>query len=162
MTRLPIPVPALVALTAGLALVPAAPAAADATGDFCWEDLDTGGVRCFASADELYADLGAPAAVAARSAAETQYTLGTFYEDISYGGAFYLVRSSNSTLCATGSTTLNLPSAWNNRISSYKTWYGCSGTLYDGTAGTGASYGPSTAAPSVGSMNDKASSVRHS
>jgi hypothetical protein len=55
---------------------------------------------------------------------------------------------------------VNLPSAWNDRISSFKTWYGCSGTIYDGTAGSGASYGPSTAASSVGSMNDKASSVR--
>ena len=80
--------------------------------------------------------------------------------DAGYGGAYYLVRSSNSALCASGSTTVNLPSAWNDRISSFKTWYGCSGTIYDGTAGSGASYGPSTAASSVGSMNDKASSVR--
>lgn len=140
-------------------VVPASPAfAADPAGDYCWENLDTAEVQCFGSEAELTADL-APQSFA-RTAATTLYTLGTFYEDVSYGGAYYLVRSSNSTLCATGSATVNLPSAWNDRISSYKTWYGCAGTIYDGTGASGSSYGPSTAASSVGSMNDRASSVR--
>lgn len=157
--RLPRTILTCVAVAAAL-VVPASPAfaAEDPAGDYCWENLDTAEVHCFATEAELAADLARQAF--GRSATATLYTLGTFYEDASYGGAFYLVRSSNSTLCATGSATVNLPSAWDNRISSFKSWYGCSGTIFDGLAGSGSSYGPSTAAASVGSMNDRASSVR--
>lgn len=141
-------------------VIPAAPAFAadDPAGDFCWENLDTAEVHCFDTEAELSADLAPP--MFARSAAATMYTLATWYEDTGYGGSYFVTRSSNSALCVSGSTTLNFSSGWNNRVSSYKTWYGCAGTIYDGTSGTGSSFGPSTAASSVGSMNDKASSFR--
>ncbi|HTL41983.1 MAG TPA: hypothetical protein VL294_10970 [Pseudolysinimonas sp.] len=150
----------LCAAIATALIVPAAPAfaAENSAGDYCWENLDTAEVHCFGTEAELSADL-APQTFA-RSAATTLYTLATWYENTGYGGAYFVTRSSNSALCVSGSTTLNFSSSWNNRVSSYKTWYGCAGTIYDGTSGTGSSFGPSTAASSVGSMNDKASSFR--
>jgi hypothetical protein len=155
--------PRIILVSAAVAValvVPASPALAaeSAAGDYCWENLDTAEVHCFDTESELAADL-APQTFA-RSAAATMYTLATWYEDTNYGGTYFVTRSSNSSLCLTGSTTLNFSSGWNNRVSSYKTWYGCAGTIYDGTSGTGSSFGPSTAASSVGSMNDKATSFR--
>ena len=157
--------------TAALTLV-ASPATADEApaSDYCWQNADTGSTQCFA--DEAALDSAietqthsvlAEPGTSARSMAQllTTYTLATWYEDSSYGGAFTKTTSSNSAACSgAGQINLNFAAAWVDRVSSFKTWHGCSGTLFANTGQGGASYGSFTAAPSVGALNDIASSYR--
>lgn len=158
------------AATASLTLV-AAPAWADEkqAADYCWQNLDTGVTQCFVDeatlnatiVAETHSVLAAPGVLARGSSALlTTYTLATWYEDANYLGAFTKSTSTNSALCAGVGSAANFTSGWDNRVSSFKAWYGCAGTLYSGTGQTGSSYGLYTSAPTVGALNDAASSWR--
>ena len=150
--------------TAAALTIPASPALADSgSGSYCWEDIDTGIVRCFDTAVELAVDIAPITSdVVDRSASTRYYTLATWYEDINYGGATYLTRSTNSAYCAGGSYSNDFPTTpvnWNNEVSSFRTSWGCVGTIFDLPGGGGSTYGPTTAAPNVGSMNDRGTSL---
>ncbi|MDN4597975.1 hypothetical protein [Leifsonia virtsii] len=107
---------------------------------------------------------GAEGAVAAATfaAAGVQATFiqSQLYDDANYGGSFFQI--TNSSAC-NGSTTWNFGPlgnvGWSGRVSSFKSFSGCSTKLWQGTNYSGASYGYAVNAASLGSMNDQANSV---
>jgi hypothetical protein len=155
---------------AALSLIASPAWAAEKPGlDYCWQNADNGRTQCFVDEETMHAAVEeqthtviAQPGVAARSASAlaTTYVLATWYEDSGYGGAFTQTMSTNSATCSGGFLALNFSPTFNNRVSSYKTWYGCSGKIYAGANQTGVFYGPSTAAPSVGALNDAATSFK--
>lgn len=160
---------ALVATIALLTVTVAGPASADDADDAgsCWVDSDRGTTQCFADEtamqaavlDQTGAVLVRLDSASARPAGVLAiYVIADLFTDISYGGSVTSITSSSSTVCASGSVSGNLAGASNNTTSSYKSYLGCTTTIYDLTGQSGTSYGPAVNAPGVGAMNDRASS----
>ncbi|MEN0085306.1 MAG: hypothetical protein AAGC66_11115 [Leifsonia sp.] len=104
---------------------------------------------------------GAVAAAAFSTAGvQTTFIQSQLYDDANYGGSFFQV--TNSSAC-NGSTTWNFGPlgnvGWSGRVSSFKSFSGCSTKLWQGTNYSGSSYGYAVNAASLGSMNDQANSV---
>lgn len=101
--------------------------------------------------------------VSSRTDASIQqlWTLGRIYEHSNYGGSSYAFTVNNSNACGTTAIPLSALSAigWNDRISSFKGNV-CRATLYEHNSFAGATYGPSWGTTSLGSFNDRASSIR--
>ena len=111
------------------------------------------------------ADPDAASAAEAPPAQSCSYDLGTralvcVDAGYGYGGAFFQITNSSS---CTGSTTWYFGPlrnvGWSGRVSSFKSFSGCSTKLWEGDAYTGASYGYAVDASSLGGMNDRAGSV---
>ncbi|HEV7742869.1 MAG TPA: peptidase inhibitor family I36 protein [Pseudolysinimonas sp.] len=142
----------------------------------CWIQADTGETQCFADESAMDAaiveELGAlpveEGSVQARmgstpvgAVAAVQYTIARLYADASYGGDFLFVSAASSTFCADGGVyaASAMPTGWNDRVSSVRSYWGCQTTLYTNAAfaGTSAVYSSSAA---LGTMNDKTSSYK--
>ena len=149
----------------------AAPAVADTgsalddTPRVCWAPSPSEKVTCYeddaAWKDAVYELTGRVVVEEGESARGVLalYTVARLYEDASYGGSNYPVTSTSSTICATGSVSGNLTGAWADVVSSFRSYYSCSTTLYENSGQTGSSIS-GTNVTSLGSMNDKASSYR--
>ena len=101
-------------------------------------------------------------AVAAFVAAgvRTTYIQSQLYDDANYGGSFFQITNSST---RNGSTTWSFGPlgnvGWSGRVSSFKSFSGCSTKLWSGTNYSGSSYGYAVNAATLGSMNDQANSV---
>ena len=99
-------------------------------------------------------------AALAPAGVQTTFIQSQLYDDANYGGSFFQI--TNSSAC-NGSTTWNFGPlgnvGWSGRVSSFKSFSGCSTKLWQGTSYSGASYGYAVNAASLGSMNDQANSV---
>jgi len=99
-------------------------------------------------------------AALAPAGVQTTYVQSQLYDDANYGGSFFQI--TNSSAC-NGSTTWYFGPlgnvGWSGRVSSFKSFSGCSTKLWQGTAYSGASYGYAVNAASLGGMNDQANSV---
>jgi hypothetical protein len=146
----------------------AAPASANVeptSSQTCWLNADTDAFACFDTYDEFVAASGvAPSqGVGARSEVEpyAAYTLAVIYENASYGGASYVVTTSNSSLCSGFHYYWSsMPSGWNDRVSSFDAYGTCRVKFWSNTGYNGTTFGPSAGASSMGSMNDEASSFQ--
>lgn len=172
---------AIAALSVGLVSVGSAANAAtpDRAGTqarSCSYDLGTGSLVCVDAGEDLNEAVleqahlqvvapdgaGGAAARAAFAPAGVQatYIQSQLYDDANYGGSFFQI--TNSSAC-NGSTTWNFGPlgnvGWSGRVSSFKSFSGCSTKLWQGTSYSGASYGYAVNAASLGSMNDQANSV---
>lgn len=147
-----------------------------APGQSCSYDLGTGTLVCVDAGEDLneavleraHLRVVAPAdargvtslAAFATAGVQTTYVQSQLYDDANYGGSFFQI--TNSSAC-NGSTTWNFGPlgnvGWSGRVSSYKSFSGCSTKLWQGTNYSGASYGYAVNAASLGSMNDQANSV---
>lgn len=167
--------PAVAAMAAlAIAGLGAAPASAaprdDARPAVCWLDADTGDQQCFADDAEFEAAVAEQTGrvvvheddmLAARGidvVAAATYVIGEFYEGQYYLGVKYNITSSSSTVCASGSKKGNFGSGPNNTISSYRAYFGCSGRVYDLPNQAGDSSSLVVNAPTLGSMDNRASS----
>lgn len=160
---------AIFAVTTGALVLIATPAQAASSGrsdDACWINADTGVTRCFVDDDTLQDAVAASGAVlveegtAARLPAGilATYVLARLYDGTSYTGASATVTSSNSAICTTGpGVTGNLPS-FNDRTSSFHSYLGCVTRLFANNGQSGAWYGYATDAPTVGGLDNLASS----
>lgn len=89
----------------------------------------------------------------------TTYVQTQLFDDVDYGGSFFQI--TNSSGC-TGGTWYFGPLGdvgWSGRVSSFKSFSSCSTKLWQGTDYSGSSYGYTTSATSLGTMNDRANSV---
>lgn len=147
-----------------------------APGQSCSYDLGTGTLVCVDAGEDLndavleqaHLRVVAPAdargvtslAAFATAGVKTTYVQSQLYDDANYGGSFFQI--TNSSACS-GSTTWNFGPlgnvGWSGRVSSFKSFSGCSTKLWQGTNYSGASYGYAVNAASLGSMNDQANSV---
>lgn len=161
---------AFIAVTTGALVLLAAPAQAAPGGNpvqSCWLDSDTGVVRCFANEEALEAAVAATghvlveegSALAARQPAGVlaMFTIARFYDGASYGGATFVVSNMSSTVCASGSVSGDLPS-FNDKVSSFHSYFGCSTKIFQNTGGGGSSFGYAVDAASVGALDNLASS----
>ncbi len=141
----------------------------------CWMELDTGLSLCTQHEEDLgTAVLRSYGLVIVTSDTQvagvdatlaTTTAIGAIYDNTNYGAPSYLVTVSGSSGCAGGSSygyTDLSTIGWNNRISSFRSYAGCKTAIFDGTNYGGSSYGYVTNAPSVGSMDNRASSIRWS
>lgn len=179
LTRTVLGVATALVATLGIA-APASAAAVSSEPQSCWLNADTGEYACFSSDDALDAALSARGIEivdsssqlhSARSAAREMtatasttsaaYIYARLYADSNYKGAALTVTGTNSGGCAAGgSSTSNMPSDWNDRVSSFRGYLGCRVRLAEHINQGGKLYGPFSASSALGSFNDKASSYR--
>jgi len=126
-----------------------------APGQSCSYDLGTGTLVCVDAGEDLneavleQAQLRVVAPVDARgvtslaafatAGVQTTYVQSQLYDDANYGGSFFQI--TNSSAC-NGSTTWNFGPlgnvGWSGRVSSFKSFSGCSTKLWQGTNYSGA------------------------
>lgn len=142
----------------------------------CSFDLGTGSLVCVAVGEDLnqavleqqnlivIAPSGARGATSSRAAAPAGALATTvqtqLYSDANYGGAYFQV--TNSAACNGSTTWYYGPLSnvgWSSKVSSFKSFSGCSTKVWQGGNYTGASYGYAVNAASLGAMNDLANSV---
>lgn len=171
---------AIFAATALLMTAGASPAWADddasattaAPAPYCWADTESQVTTCYPSEEQLDAAIVARTGSAAieqgselaRSRAIVSplavYTIARLYEDASYGGSFITVTAGSSTICASSSVSVpSMPSGWNDRVSSFRSYYSCTTRAYENASYGGASLS-GTNVSSMSTMNDKTSSYR--
>ena len=169
---------AIFAVTTGALLIAGGPAqAADSartgsTGEVCWSEPKSGALECFADeaklAEAVFTQTGRilveeGSGLASRPTAGllASYVLARLYEDPSYGGTAYLVLSPSSTTCTTGSGKWeNLTPGWNDRVSSFRSYFSCTTRVYEDANLLGTWFGYSVNAPGVGALDNEASSVK--
>lgn len=106
--------------------------------------------------------------VAASAAPNVTYGSGNVvaeeFEHSNYGGGKFTIKLPFD-CTATGSDTdygfANMPSGWDNVVSSFKNYHGCDANHFDGLGFTGASTGLADTTTYIGNaMNDKTSSLK--
>ena len=160
---------AFFAVTTGALVLLAAPAQAetkDAPGQSCWLDTGTGITRCFATEEALEGAVAASGRVlveeedvAARRPAGllASFVIARFYDGAGYTSSTFVITNPSSTVCAGAGMAGDLP-AFNDRVSSYHSYFGCSTRIFANTGGGGASFGYFVDAASVGALDNLASS----
>jgi hypothetical protein len=149
---------------AGLATVSLSAPAAQADGpQHCWLDVETGlsegtvqvskGTSILTEAQRAELAVGPTAT----------YLIGQLFENLNYGGDDKLITASGD--CDTNSdvdySLGSMPSGWNDRVSSFKSYGLCATRIWENTNFGGASYGFTVNSTYVGdAMNDRASSIQ--
>ena len=172
----------VVALAIAGSLLVATPAQADpspqpdakAPTGTCWLDLGTNLSQCFTDDKAFKAavraqtgtDVVYPSAstVTAKSGAAQAlagtYVLAIMYWSANYADASWVLTSPYSTLCSSYSYNIDVISgSWNNQIGSFITYGTCKVRLSELTYQGGSHLGPYTSRPTLGLMNDQASSI---
>ncbi|MGE4113588.1 MAG: hypothetical protein AB7G36_05385 [Candidatus Nanopelagicales bacterium] len=170
---------AAAALSAALLVISAAPASAAEADQHCWYDLETGLSGCHDTYAKVLDDLSAAGEVAVATSygsdgalvgtasggvvALASVALGTVYEDLNYGGSSYTFTASSG--CDSNADVdwqlSSMPSGWNDRVSSFKSFGQCATRIWADTGYSGSSYGFVANSTYVGStMNDQASSIQ--
>lgn len=171
-------------VAAALALAPVAAAgatAAEPAARSCSYDLGTASLVCVAAGEDLNAAVladqhllvvepgaaaptdvpaDAPTTASRTAGLLTTYVQTQLFDDAGYGGAFFQI--TNSSACNGSSVYQFGPLSsvgWSGRVSSFKSFSGCTTKLWSGSSYSGSSYGFAASASSLGSMNDLANSV---
>jgi hypothetical protein len=162
----------------GVATVTLSVPAAQAEGpQHCWLDVETGENGCFGSFADLIGELsGGTVQVSKGTSVLTDaqraqlaigptatYVIGQLFENLNYGGDDKLITASGD--CDTNSDVDyylgSMPSGWNDRVSSFKSYGLCATRIWENTNFGGASYGFVVNSTYVGdAMNDRASSIQ--
>jgi hypothetical protein len=161
---------AFFAVTTGALVLIAGPAQAESKenpAEACWLNADSGVVRCFADEEALQDAVATSgrvlieedSAVAARSDADLRasYVIARFYDGGSYSGATFVVSVGSSTACASGTVSGDLL-AFNDKVSSFHSYFGCTTRIFQHTGGGGSFFGYISDAASVAPLNNQASS----
>jgi hypothetical protein len=171
---------AIFAVTTGALLFAGGPTQAAPTSDkgagddVCWinADIDTDSVQCFADeaafADAVFEQTGTVLVEEGSDLASrggvgilTTYVLARLYENASYGGSSTTVTSTNSAICSAGAGVLgNFSAGWNDRISSFHSYFSCSTRIYLNVGQGGTWFGYSIDAPGVGALDNVSSSYK--
>lgn len=99
-------------------------------------------------------------ALAVPAGAKATFVQSQLFDDAGYGGSYFQI--TNASACNGSSVWYFGPLStvgWSGRVSSFKSFSGCTTKLWQGTNYTGASFGYSANASTLGSMNDQANSV---
>ncbi len=164
----------LAAVIGALALIPT-PAAAVEPDTHCWMDLDTGETGCYASF-ALVVDALSDGAVQVDADAATiseaqraalaplsTFIIGQVFEDANYGGSSFTFTASAD--CDTNAdvdwNVASMPTGWNDRVTSFKSFGQCATKIWQDTNYGGASFGFVVNSTNVGAtMNDQTSSIQ--
>lgn len=127
------------------------------SGDFCALVTTTGDLWCASSAASIDATVGSLLSTDAIEAVRQV----RFFEDANKSGAFLDVLGEACDTNPDADDEGGLPTAWNDRISSFEGYNSCEVKLYEDGNLTGATYGPVASTNYVGdTLNDEASSYR--
>lgn len=161
---------AIIAVTTGALVLIAGPAQAaphGKPGEACWLDSGTGITRCFADEAALEDAVAASGRVlveedssfAARQPAGVlaSFVIARFYDGSSYTSSTFVITNPSSTVCASSSVLGNLP-AFNDRVSSFHSYFGCTTRIYENNGQGGAGFGWFADAATVGALDNLASS----
>lgn len=173
--------PRAMAFAAGIATMlawPISAGAADSDGgesgaetvEHCALELDTGTLVCAAHQSELATAMyeatgrvmvyGPETAAADSIGTQSTYVLGIVYSYPNYGGRSYTVsRSLPCSSAAFGYSDLGAI-GWNDDIDSFKSYNGCQTKVWENTSYSGTSYGYASSSTDLGSMRNRASSIR--
>jgi hypothetical protein len=142
------------------------PAAAAAGPQSCVTSLSTGSTQCYDTRADAEAAVAAVTGTARAggtvvAAAASDVVIGRIYEDVDHEGAVhvYLAASGCDSDPDVDKSRAGMPSGWNDVVSSYRGYQACQLKIWEHQNNAGASYGPDLNAPTVGAMNDRASSV---
>ena len=150
----------------------------------CWADISSGQSICVGAGEDLIAtveaeagvDISVPAGMpiggittssartaasllkvnAVASTAATQRVVSAVYDDINYGGGTFVMTATGAG-CDWGITNI-ATYGWNDRVSSFKSYAGCTTALFKNINFGGTKVGYATNKASLGTMNDAASS----
>ncbi|MGB3376654.1 MAG: hypothetical protein WBA87_16130 [Microbacterium sp.] len=156
------------------AMVSVSPVAASASnagdGDHCAANLDTGSFVCVIDQRDLAkAVFDATGEVivyesghgeARIEGVTTAYALGIIHSYPDYGGGSRTVTASSTCSTSTYSYADLASIGWNDEIDSFKSYNGCQTKVWESTGFTGVSYGYYTNSSDLGSMRNRASSIR--
>jgi len=163
----------VIALTATLALaVPAqaAPPESASTPLSCWTNADTNVQQCFPDNFTRDRAITQQTGVSARlsigsnginvgvSTAAATYVLAIFYWSANYADSTWVITTAYASLCSAYSYSNNITGGWDNQIGSFKSYGTCKTRLSENAGQGGSSYGPVKYGPTLGYLNDKASS----
>lgn len=153
------------------------PSAASAHEQFCWMNVVTGEGACYATYAEVIADVSDGSTTLdseqegltenqVRELAEgpsATYIISEIYDGAGYSGARFTFTAPRA---CDNTTTINfsrsvMPSGWNDRLSSFKSFSNCSTRIWEHGGFSGASYGFFVDSWYVGdAMNDHTSSIQ--
>lgn len=88
------------------------------------------------------------------------YVLGIIYSYPDYGGSSHSVTASSTCAGTTFSYTDLSVIGWNDDIDSFKSYNGCQTKIWENTGFSGTSYGYVSNSTDVGSMRNRASSIK--
>jgi hypothetical protein len=161
---------AFIAVTTGALVLIAAPAQAatrDKPGQSCWLDTGTGITRCFddeaaledavAAAGRVLVEEDSKLLASRPAGLLASFVLTRFYDGTSYTSSTFVITNPSSTACASSIITGDLPS-FNDRVSSYHSYFGCTTKIYANNGGGGSAFGWFVDAASVGALDNLASS----
>lgn len=143
-----------------------------ASVEHCVLNMDTGRDVCVGDARDIAAAVleetgyvlvyGEERGLAASDAAvAATYVLGTFYSYPNYGGSSRAVSGANPCSAGYAYSYADLGSiGWNDDIDSFKSFNGCQTKVWEHTGFTGTSYGYATNVADLGSMRNRASSIK--
>jgi hypothetical protein len=169
---------AFLAVTTGALLLVGGPAQAaagsgkDALDDVCWINADTDVVQCFADeaafqdavaeqTGTVLVEEGSDLASRASAGILATYVLARLYENPSYGGASTTVTSTNSAICSAGGGVAgNFLAGWNDRVSSFHSYFSCVTRIYLHAGQSGTWFGYAIDASSVGALDNVSSSYK--
>ena len=151
-------------------LTQAGPIETRATPLSCWTNADTNEQQCFPdnfsrdraivqqtgfTARAATSDLTVTAGV---STAAATYILAIFYWTANYADSTWVITTGYASLCSAYSYSNNITGGWDNQIGSFKSYGTCKTRLSENAGQSGSSYGPVKNGPTLGYLNDKASS----
>ena len=154
------------AVLAAAAFIAAAgtPTASADSLDYCWLNAATNQSKCFATEAELVqsvaakqnATFGTQAGVSPMA----EHLVAQLYKDLNYGGGYLQIFDTEA--CKKGTIDgKNLPSSWDNKVSSFKVYGGCTVKLWEDKNYGGASTGWVGSMKYVGNaLNDQISSFQ--
>jgi len=88
---------------------------------------------------------------------KASFVLVRFYDGGGYSGGTFVITNASSTACSGPAITGNLPS-FNDKVSSFHSYFGCTTRIYENNGGGGSGYGWFVDAASVGALDNLASS----
>ena len=161
--------PAAVVAVTATALLSTSPAHAADTVEHCWLDVETSAGQCFATYAEVLAQLDALESEDSQESLSdlvspaASVVIGQVFEDASYGGSSYTFTASSG--CDTNADVdwqvSSMPSGWNDRVTSFKSFNQCATRIWSDTGYSGNSYGFVANSTNVGAtMNDQTSSIQ--
>ena len=158
--------PASVAAVAATCLLGMAPAYADDSVQHCWLDVEAATSQCFQTQAEVLAQIDAQDAQRSQSelvSPAATVILGQVFEDANYGGSSYTFTASSG--CDTNADVdwqvSSMPSGWNDRVTSFKSFNDCATRIWSDTGYSGSTYGFVVNSTNVGTtMNDQTSSIQ--
>jgi hypothetical protein len=157
-----------------VALTTVGPASATGGSTHCWQDVESQAGACYNTYAEVLTDIARHAALPRAGSVDADVSsegitplstviIGQVFEDLNYGGSSFTFTASSD--CDTNADVdwelSAMPSGWNDRVSSFKSFGQCATRIWQDVGFGGSYYGFVVNSTYVGStLNDQGSSIQ--